>query len=163
MAAAGRHALDPGNTYCSADSVRLLGELRAGGLKLACYTVRDPVSGEHGKPQYHATYDNTVLALMGESSAALFAAFVQMRAARSPEASSGLEAAVREVARANQALHDCTEDYPFEAGLMELDRAVKELVSVGGRAAEFMRAIASWPPEGASASFAPAGAGEPGR
>jgi len=42
------------------------------GIKFAAYKVRDPDTGKVGPYQFHATYDNTVLAVMGESAALLF-------------------------------------------------------------------------------------------
>lgn len=65
------------NHYDPQDIVRRGNVIYAGPLKLASYTVRDPETGEHGPVQFHMTYDNMVMALMGTSSAQLFAQFVQ--------------------------------------------------------------------------------------
>ena len=65
------------NHYDSSDVVRLESSLVAGPLKIAAYKVRDIGTGEmNHKLQFHMTYDNHVLALMGEESAKLFAKFV---------------------------------------------------------------------------------------
>lgn len=48
----------------------------AGQLKIAAYRVRDPDTNEWSKLQFHFTHDNTVLAVMGEEAAKLFARFV---------------------------------------------------------------------------------------
>ena len=48
----------------------------AGELKLAAYRVRDPENGEFSNLQFHATFNNMVLAVMGEESAKLFSKFV---------------------------------------------------------------------------------------
>lgn len=65
------------NTYDKTDQVRRKSVLIAGPLKLAAYTVADPETGEHGPLQFHMTYDNTVMAVMGESAARLFVDFAQ--------------------------------------------------------------------------------------
>jgi hypothetical protein len=65
-----------GNSYDKRDLVDREGAIIAGPLKMACYRVRDPYSGEFGGRQFHATFDNTILALMGEEAAKLFARFV---------------------------------------------------------------------------------------
>lgn len=48
----------------------------AGPLKIAAYRVRDPQTDEWSKLQFHMTYDNTVMAVMSEAAATLFAKFV---------------------------------------------------------------------------------------
>ncbi|OWZ90444.1 hypothetical protein B9J07_28070 [Sinorhizobium sp. LM21] len=50
--------------------------MRAGPLKIAAYQVRDPETGAFSKNQFHMTYDNTVMAVLDESSAKLFASFI---------------------------------------------------------------------------------------
>lgn len=70
-----------GNTYDSKDRVQREGTIMAGGLKVAAYRVRDVESGEYGPLQFHMTYDNTVLALMSEQAAKLFATFVNTQLA----------------------------------------------------------------------------------
>ena len=67
------------NTYDKRDIVRREAVLiadGAGSLKMAAYRVRDPETGDFSKLQFHATFDNMVLAVMGEDSAKLFAMFV---------------------------------------------------------------------------------------
>lgn len=64
------------NTYDKFDIVRRESVISAGALKLAAYTVRDPETGEHGPLQFHMTWDNTVMAVMGEEAAKLFAKFI---------------------------------------------------------------------------------------
>lgn len=64
------------NQYDKTDTVRRLAALIAGPMKLAAYTVLDPETGEHGDVQFHMTYNNTVMAVLGEQSARLFVRFV---------------------------------------------------------------------------------------
>ena len=68
------------NTYDKTDRVRRIACTIADGplsqLRIAAYTVRDPETGEHSNLQFHATFNNQVLAVMGEESATLFARFV---------------------------------------------------------------------------------------
>jgi len=64
------------NTYDRTDTVRREAVFTAGPLRMAAYTVRDPETGGHGPTQFHMTYDNTVMALMGSEAAKLFASFV---------------------------------------------------------------------------------------
>jgi hypothetical protein len=66
----------PANSYDKTDKVCRKAAVIAGPMKLAAYTVMDPDTGEHGPLQFHMTYDNTVMAVMGESAAKLFAKFV---------------------------------------------------------------------------------------
>lgn len=64
------------NTYDKDDMIRREKVLIAGPIKLAAYRVRDTETGEFSKLQYHMTYDNTVMAVMGEEAAKLFVQFV---------------------------------------------------------------------------------------
>lgn len=61
-------------------NVKMIREVKADGvfesMKLGAYRVRDPETGEFGPTQFHMTHGNYVLAVMGESSATLFANFV---------------------------------------------------------------------------------------
>ena len=56
--------------------VRREAVIRAGVMKVAAYRVRDPETGEFSPLQFHMTYDNTIIAMMGEEAAKLFATFV---------------------------------------------------------------------------------------
>jgi hypothetical protein len=64
------------NSYDKFDNVRREHVLIGGGLKMAAYRARDPETGEFSSLQFHATFNNTVLALMSEESAKLFSLFV---------------------------------------------------------------------------------------
>lgn len=67
------------NTYDKRDIIKREHVLIAdglGALKMAAYRVRDPETGEFSKLQFHATFNNMVLAVMEEESAKLFAIFV---------------------------------------------------------------------------------------
>lgn len=64
------------NTYDKDDIIRREKVLIAGPIKIAAYRVRDPETGEFSKLQYHMTYDNTVMAVMGEEAAKLFIRFI---------------------------------------------------------------------------------------
>lgn len=64
------------NTYDINDRVKRESVIIAGGLKMASYRTRDPKTDEWSDLQFHATYNNTVMAVMGESSARLFAKFI---------------------------------------------------------------------------------------
>lgn len=66
------------NAYDKNDIVRQVSLIRSGGLKLAAYRLKDLETGEFSKLQFHATWDNTVMAVMGEEAAKLFASFVTM-------------------------------------------------------------------------------------
>lgn len=66
---------DP-NRYDRADMVDRRALLRAGGLKIGAYRVRDPETDEWGVLQFHMTYDNTVIAVASEEAAKLFARYV---------------------------------------------------------------------------------------
>lgn len=68
------------NTYDKTDTIRRDAVLIAGPIKIAAYRLRDLDTGEFGARQFHMTYDNTVLAVMPESAAKLFATFVQSNA-----------------------------------------------------------------------------------
>lgn len=48
----------------------------AGPVRMAAYRVRDPVTDKLSDIQFHMTYANMVVAVMGEDSAKLFARFV---------------------------------------------------------------------------------------
>jgi hypothetical protein len=64
------------NTYDKQDRVHRQDALVAGPIKLAAYRVRDPETDEWSKLQFHMTYDNIVMAVMGEDSAKLFVRFI---------------------------------------------------------------------------------------
>jgi hypothetical protein len=68
------------NQYDPRDIVRREACIIADGdfaqLKMAAYRVRDPETGEFSALQFHATFNNMVLAVMGDQSAKLFAKFV---------------------------------------------------------------------------------------
>ncbi len=66
----------PKNSYDLKDRVRRDSVIIAGPLKMAVYRIRDPETDEWSPQQFHATYDNHVLALMGEEVAKLFARFI---------------------------------------------------------------------------------------
>lgn len=70
---------DNKNNYDKTDKVRQLAMIRGGGLKLAEYQVRDPETGEWSGSQFHMTYGDTVMCVMGEYSARLFAKFISDR------------------------------------------------------------------------------------
>lgn len=65
-----------GNRYDWRDIVRRESVIIAGPMKMASYRVRDPDTGEFSSLQFHLTYNNTVMAVMGEEAAKLFANFV---------------------------------------------------------------------------------------
>ena len=67
---------DPDNKYDTSGIVKREAVMYAGDLKLAVYRVRDPETGEYGKRNFHMTYNNCVMALMGEEAAKLFATWV---------------------------------------------------------------------------------------
>lgn len=64
------------NTYDKQDRVQRVSVLRAGPLKFGAYRVRDPETDEWSKLQFHLTYDNTVMAALGEDSAIFFSRMV---------------------------------------------------------------------------------------
>ena len=64
------------NQYDTKDRVKRGAVIIAGSLKMAAYRVRDPETDEWGPQQFHATYDNHVLAMMSEETAKLFAKFI---------------------------------------------------------------------------------------
>jgi hypothetical protein len=63
--------------YDKKDRVDRVSVIIAGPLKVAAYRVRDPVTDEWSPLQFHMTFDNVVMALMGEESAKLFSKFVR--------------------------------------------------------------------------------------
>lgn len=65
------------NRYDKSDMIRREAMIRAGAIKIASYRVRDVESGEFGPLQIHFTYDNTVMAVLSESSAKLLHNFVE--------------------------------------------------------------------------------------
>lgn len=65
------------NTYDKRDMVRREAVIIAGGLKCAAYRVCDPDTLQWSALQFHVTYDNHVMAVLGEESAKLFAKFVE--------------------------------------------------------------------------------------
>ncbi len=64
------------NQYDKKDRIKRGAVLIAGPLKMASYRVRDPETDEWSPQQFHATYDNHVLAVMGARTAELFARFI---------------------------------------------------------------------------------------
>jgi hypothetical protein len=69
------------NKYDSRDIVRREAVVIADGvvsqLKVAAYRIRDPETQEWSSLQFHMTYDNTVMCVMGEEAAKFFCGFVQ--------------------------------------------------------------------------------------
>lgn len=65
-------------TYDPSGTVERLRVVIAGPLKMAAYRVCDPETGEMGTIQFHVTYDNHVMALMGEEGARAFCSFVEL-------------------------------------------------------------------------------------
>jgi len=66
------------NRYDENDIIRREGCMIAGPLKIASYRVKDVCTGEFGSLQIHMTYDNTVMAVLGEESAKLLCKFIEM-------------------------------------------------------------------------------------
>lgn len=64
------------STYDTKDRVDRVAVIAAGPIKVAAYRVRDPQTNEWSPMQFHMTYDNTVMAVMGEQAAKLFSKFV---------------------------------------------------------------------------------------
>ncbi len=64
------------NQYDWKDRVERGAVIIAGPLKMATYRVRDPETDEWSPQQFHATYDNHVLAVMSGQTAKLFARFI---------------------------------------------------------------------------------------
>ncbi len=64
------------NHYDNKDRIQRGAVIIAGSLKMAAYRIRDPETDEWGPQQFHVTFDNHILALMGEETAKLFAHFV---------------------------------------------------------------------------------------
>lgn len=80
--------LNPKNAMTQYDPNNIVyreGALHANGLKLAAYRVRDIKTGELSSLQFHATYGDTVLAVMGEEMAKLFSKFVEMKMTTKPD------------------------------------------------------------------------------
>lgn len=77
------------NNYDTLDRVKRELVLTAGGLKFAAYRVRDPDTDEWSTLQFHMTYENTVMAMMGEASAKLFAEFVTRTLENQQEKTNG--------------------------------------------------------------------------
>lgn len=73
------------NTYDKKDMVRREAVIIAGPMKIAAYRVCDPETLEWSSLQFHMTYDNHVMAVMGSSSAELFAKFVTDTLAAEPK------------------------------------------------------------------------------
>ena len=65
------------NNYDKNDMISRESVIVAGAFKIAAYRLRDPETMEWGALQFHMTYDNTVMAVMGEEAAKLFASFVE--------------------------------------------------------------------------------------
>lgn len=54
------------------DMVQCDYQLRAGPIQVGAYRIRDMKTGEFGQQHFHMTFDNYVMAAMGEESARLF-------------------------------------------------------------------------------------------
>lgn len=66
------------NRYDPKDNVQRISFLSAGGLQVGAYRVRSLETGDWiDSVQYHMTYNNVVLGVMGEEAAKLFSKFVQ--------------------------------------------------------------------------------------
>lgn len=78
---------DPQNHYDKSGIVKQEGLIRAAGLKVAAYRVRDPETGEYGKLNFHMTYGDTIIGIMGEECALLFCNFVRSSLGLSEEKS----------------------------------------------------------------------------
>ena len=76
---------DRKNPYDKNDIIRREAVMVAGPLKIGAYRVRDLDTGEFGPMQIHMTYDNMVMAVLGESSARLLATFVDRHLPKHPE------------------------------------------------------------------------------
>ncbi len=72
------------NRYDRKNLVDSVMVMHAGALKMGAYRVRDPETDEWSPLQYHLTYDNTVLAVLSESSAKLFCTMVERVNAKTP-------------------------------------------------------------------------------
>lgn len=64
------------NHYDWKDRVKRGAVIIAGPLKMATYRVRDPETDEWSPQQFHATYDNHIMAVMDGQTAKLFARFI---------------------------------------------------------------------------------------
>lgn len=80
------------NKYDWKDRVERGAVLIAGPLKMATYRVRDPETDQWSPQQFHATYDNHVLAVMSEESAKLFARFINSALSEPPVKIEGMPA-----------------------------------------------------------------------
>lgn len=69
-------ALPKHNGYDRKDNIQLVSKLLAGNIRLGAYRVRDVETQEWSDIQFHLTYDNMVMGVMGEQAAKLFAHFV---------------------------------------------------------------------------------------
>lgn len=67
----------PVNSYNPTDRVQRGSALMAGPIKIATYRVRDPITDEWSSLQFHMTFDNTVMAVMGFEAAKLFTRFAK--------------------------------------------------------------------------------------
>ena len=93
------------NRYDDKDVVRRVGVIIAGPIKVAAYQVRDLYTLDFGPIQFHMTYDNTVMGVMGEEAAKLFARFVTMTL--DPENETARERLVRMgISNEDGSLHD---------------------------------------------------------
>jgi hypothetical protein len=72
------------NRYDRRDRVKQEAMMRAAGLKIAAYRVRDPETDEWSPIQFHMTHDNTVMGMLSEASAKLFATFVRQTLGEEP-------------------------------------------------------------------------------
>lgn len=72
------------NRYDKRDRVKQEAMMRAAGFKIAAYRVRDPETDEWSKIQFHMTYENTVMGILGEESAKLFANFIRQTLGEEP-------------------------------------------------------------------------------
>lgn len=64
------------NTYDKLDRVKREAVVIAGPIKMAAYRVRDPETQEWSPLQFHLTYDNTIMAMLGENSGRMLAKFI---------------------------------------------------------------------------------------
>lgn len=64
------------NHYDWRDIIRREAVVCAGPIKMAAYRVMDPDTGEHSPMQFHLTYDNMVMAVLGESAAKMLSDFI---------------------------------------------------------------------------------------
>ena len=64
------------NYWDSEDVVRQISLLKAAGLQIAAYRIRNLETNEFGPIQFHMTYNNLVMGIMSEDSAKAFSSFV---------------------------------------------------------------------------------------